>query len=57
MNSLAHSSQREYLRWTKSFTFRMRSTHHELLARDSSQAHPGSYGLSPSSSNNTNICI
>jgi len=27
----------------------MRSTHHELLARNSIQAHPKSYGLSPSS--------
>jgi len=47
MNSLTHSSQQEYLWWTKQFTFRMRSTHHELLARDSIQAHPKSYGLSP----------
>jgi len=53
MNSLAHSSQLEYLWWTKLFTFRMRSTHHELLARNSIQARPKSYGLSPSSPNTT----
>jgi len=42
MNSLTHLSQREYLLWTKLFTFCMRSTHHELLAHDSNQAHPKS---------------
>jgi len=35
----------------------MRSTHHELLARDLSQAHPRFYRLSPSSPNTTNTCI
>ena len=56
INSLAHSSQQEYLRWTKLFMFRMCSTHHELLARDSNQARPRSFGLSPSSPTH-NTCI
>jgi len=53
MNSLAHSSQWEYLQWTKLFAFYMRSIHHKLLTRDSIQAHPKSHGLSPWSPNTT----